>query len=184
MKKRVVVIGAGPVRLGHQRAVAPDQFRVTVERGSAGAASPSTTSTAKHLASSTPRSTDAEAWRGTTNYWHNALIELDDDDLRKAGIEPRGFAPYYQQAWDSSCRRASSTTSIALATPTPRARRRPRDDRPHGSAAHATNAWRLANAWYPHDDIEVILRHARRASSTAASRSPATTDRGASTPIR
>ena len=41
----------------------------------------------------------AEGLGGTTNYWHNALIELDDDDLIKAGIPPRSMAEYYGKAW-------------------------------------------------------------------------------------
>lgn len=36
---------------------------------------------------------------GTTNYWHNALIELDHDDLRGCGLDPTDMAPWYRRAW-------------------------------------------------------------------------------------
>jgi hypothetical protein len=36
---------------------------------------------------------------GTTHYWHNALIELGEDDLRAAGIDASHFRPYYEAAW-------------------------------------------------------------------------------------
>jgi choline dehydrogenase-like flavoprotein len=41
----------------------------------------------------------AQGLGGTTNYWHNALIEMTPADLRKAGISAPALAPYYAQAW-------------------------------------------------------------------------------------
>lgn len=41
----------------------------------------------------------AEGLGGTTNYWHNALIELTSSDLRKAGLNSGSLEPYYSKAW-------------------------------------------------------------------------------------
>lgn len=99
----------------------------------------------------------AEGLGGTTSYWHNALIELDDHDLGKAGIEPRGFAPYYDKAWSfflsadelAECNRARDANRAAVE---------------HGAStvAHMVlpqtrhNAWQLANQRYPGADIPVV----------------------------
>lgn len=105
----------------------------------------------------------AEGLGGTTNYWHNALIELDDKDLRKAGIEPRGFAPYYQKAWDffltkkelDDCNRARDANAASLAGST-------------STIAHMVlpqtrhNAWNLANDRNPGRKIDVVYGHVRK----------------------
>ncbi len=105
----------------------------------------------------------AEGLGGTTNYWHNALIELDDHDLGKAGIEPRGFAPYYQQAW-------SFFLSDAELAECNRARDANRASLEHGAStvAHMVlpqarhNVWHLANARHPGDDIDVVYGHVEK----------------------
>jgi len=110
----------------------------------------------------------AEGLGGTTNYWHNALIELDDHDLHKAGIEPRGFAPYYQQAW-------SFFLSAAELAECNRARDANRASVEHGAStvAHMVlpqarhNVWQLANAKHPGDAIDVVYGHVERISPGA-----------------
>jgi hypothetical protein len=105
----------------------------------------------------------AEGLGGTTNYWHNALIELDDFDLAKAGIEPRGFEPYYRKAW-------SFFLSAEELIECDRARDANRASVESGqcSVAHMVlpqsraNAWHLANARFPGDEIAVVYGHAER----------------------
>jgi hypothetical protein len=105
----------------------------------------------------------AEGLGGTTNYWHNALIELDDKDLAKAGIEPRGFEPYYAKAWSfflsesalDECNRARDANLASV-----------KDGR--ATVAHMVlpqqrhNAWHLANERYPGDDIRIAYGRARK----------------------
>ena len=105
----------------------------------------------------------AEGMGGTTNYWHNALIELDDTDLRKAGIEPRPFEPYYSKAWSfflseselAECKRARDTNEAAV--------------RGTGcTIAHMVlpqtrhNMWELANQRLPGNPIEIVHGRAER----------------------
>jgi hypothetical protein len=140
-----------------------DDFRGHRHRAGARRSRCSTTSTARP-ASSTPSINRAEGLGGTTNYWHNALIELDDHDLGKAGIEPRTIRAYYEQAWSfflsanelAECNRACGG--------------QPRDarDRAVSTVAHMVlpqarhNAWQLANARYPGAPIEVRYGHVDR----------------------
>ncbi len=105
----------------------------------------------------------AEGLGGTTNYWHNALIELDDKDLQKAGIEPRGFASYYQKAWEfflskgelADCNRARDANAASVAGGA-------------STIAHMVlpqtrhNVWNLANQRNPGDKIDVVYGHAQR----------------------
>ena len=94
MKKRVVVIGAGLCGSVVSTLLRNDFDVTVVEQGHK--KKPlfnDVDCTTGELNTSINR---AEGLGGTTNYWHNALIELDDKDLRKAGIEPRGMEPYYQ----------------------------------------------------------------------------------------
>lgn len=105
----------------------------------------------------------AEGLGGTTNYWHNALIELDDIDLAKAGIQPRAFAPYYAKAWSfflsadelAECDRAREANRASV-------------ESGECTVAHMVlpqsraNAWHLANARNPGDDIHVVYGHAER----------------------
>ena len=98
---------------------------------------------------------------GTTNYWHNALVELVPDELRGAGIEPSRFNDYYRQAWSlflsdtdlATCRRIRDANAASL---------------PAGRAAHMVvpqaraNLWEHAHHWFPGDPITVVLGHAER----------------------
>ena len=104
-----------------------------------------------------------EGLGGTTNYWHNALIELDDNDLVKAGIEPKGMRSYYDRAWSfflnasdlAECNKAWEANKASVE---------------HGRAtvAHMVlpqtrhNVWKLANQKYPGDRIEVVYGHAEK----------------------
>jgi len=161
MKKRVVVIGAGLCGSVVSTLLRND-FEVTlVEQGrKKKPLFDDVDCDSGELNTSINR---AEGLGGTTNYWHNALIELDDKDLRKAGIEPRGFAPYYQQAWEfflsknelAECNRARDANAAAL-------------QGARSTIGHMVlpqtrhNAWKLANQRYPGDKIEVVYGHAQR----------------------
>jgi choline dehydrogenase-like flavoprotein len=104
-----------------------------------------------------------EGLGGTTNYWHNALIELDDKDLAKAGIEPRGFASYYKKAWDfflskkelDECNRVRDANAESLKGRT-------------STMAHMVlpqtrhNVWNLANERHPGAEINVVYGHVQR----------------------
>ena len=105
----------------------------------------------------------AQGLGGTTNYWHNALIELDDRDLAKAGIQPRTMAEYYAKAWaffldgrelaDCNRARAANVSSV---------------ESEQCKVAHMVlpqarhNVWHLANKRNPGDDIAVVYGHAER----------------------
>ncbi len=161
MKKRVVVVGAGLCG-SVISALLRDQFHVTVvEQGKKKKPLFDDVDCATgELNTSINR---AEGLGGTTNYWHNALIELDDKDLRKAGIEPRGFAPYYQKAWDfflskgelDDCNRARDANAASLAGG-------------RSTIAHMVlpqtrhNVWTLANAKHRGAKIDVVYGHATR----------------------
>jgi hypothetical protein len=97
---------------------------------------------------------------GTTNYWHNALIELDDDDLVKAGIAPATMRRYYDKAWqfflsqaeidevhrtaDANAKLLASKVSTVGHMILPQTRH---------------NAWKLANAKHPGGEIKVVYGH-------------------------
>lgn len=161
MKKHVIVVGAGLCGslLG---TLLRNDFRVTVvERGrKKRPLFDDIDCDAGELNTSINR---AEGLGGTTNYWHNALIELDDNDLAKAGIDAESFRPYYQQAWElfltkrelDDCNRARDVNAASL-----------RDG--VATIAHMVlpqtrhNAWELANRRYPGDEIGVVYGRARR----------------------
>jgi hypothetical protein len=161
MKKRVVVIGAGLCG-SLLSTLLRDDFEVTlVEQGKKKRPLFDDVDCATgELNTSINR---AEGLGGTTNYWHNALIELDDDDLRKAGIEPRGMARYYEKAWQlflsqaelDECNRARDANEASL-------------DSKVSTVAHMVlpqtrhNAWRLANAKHPGAEIKVVYGHAQK----------------------
>jgi hypothetical protein len=161
MKKRVAIVGAGLCG-SLLAALLRDQFAVTViEQGPKKKPLFDDVDCATgELNTSINR---AEGLGGTTNYWHNALIELDDHDLGKAGIEPRGFASYYQQAWSfflspnelAECNRAWAANRATV-------------ERGASTVAHMVlpqarhNAWQLANARYPGAPIEVRYGHVDR----------------------
>ncbi len=97
MKTRVAIIGAG--LCGSLLAARlRDQFDVTlIEKG----ARPrplfdDVTCADGEVNSSINR---AEGLGGTTAFWHNALIEMTDADLDKAGIPAGALASYYREAW-------------------------------------------------------------------------------------
>lgn len=100
---------------------------------------------------------------GTTNYWHNALIELDDKDLRKAGLDPRGFASYYRQAWDFflSPRELEDTNRARDANATSLSGK-------SATIAHMVlpqtrhNAWTLANQRHPGKPIAIEYGRVQR----------------------
>ena len=161
MKKHVVVVGAGLCGSVLSTLLRND-FKVTVvEQGrKKKPLFDDVDCTTGELNTSINR---AEGLGGTTNYWHNALIELDDNDLVKAGIEPRGMQPYYQKAW-------SFFLSEAELEECNRARDANRTSIEHGEStvAHMVlpqtrhNVWRLANAKNPGDDIDVVYGHAQK----------------------
>jgi hypothetical protein len=169
MKKRVVVIGAGLCGSVVSTLLRNDFDVTVVEQGKK--KKPLFTDvdcTTGEINTSINR---AEGLGGTTNYWHNALIELDDKDLRKAGIEPRGMEPYYQKAWSfflspselAECNRARDTNRAAVTNGA-------------ASVAHMVlpqtrhNVWKLANDKNPGNDIKVVYGHAQRIVPAAGGR--------------
>ena len=161
MKKRVVVIGAGLCG-SLLSTLLRDDFEVTlVEQGVKKRPLFDDVDCATgELNTSINR---AEGLGGTTNYWHNALIELDEHDLRKAGIEPRGMAKYYRMGWElflsraelDECNRARDANEACLKSSV-------------STVAHMVlpqtrhNVWKLANAKHPGSKIEVVYGHAQK----------------------
>ncbi len=100
---------------------------------------------------------------GTTNYWHNALIELDDHDLGKAGISPRTMTEYYDKAWSfflnerelADCNRARDANKSNLETEQCKVAHMVLPQARH-------NVWDLANKKYPGNKIDVIYGHAEK----------------------
>ncbi|MEO6777056.1 MAG: hypothetical protein ABI467_29260 [Kofleriaceae bacterium] len=161
MKKRVVVIGAG--LCGSLLAtLLRDDFAVTVvEQGRK--IKPLFRDVACDTGEVNTSINRGEGLGGTTNYWHNALIELDDHDLAKAGIERRTIAPYYAKAW-------SLFLDDAELAATDRARDANRATLEHGKStvAHMVlpqarhNVWQLANKRHPGGDIAIVYGHAHK----------------------
>jgi hypothetical protein len=161
MKKRVVVIGAGLCGSVVSTLLRNDFHVTVVEQGKK--KKPLFDDVDCDTGELNTSINRAEGLGGTTNYWHNALIELDDKDLRKAGIEPRGFASYYQQAWEfflskkelDDCNRARDANAESL-------------DGSKSTIAHMVlpqtrhNVWNLANQRYPGDNIDVVYGKATR----------------------
>jgi len=161
MKKRVVVIGAGLCGSVVSTLLRNDFDVTVVEQGKK--KKPLFTDVDCDTGELNTSINRAEGLGGTTNYWHNALIELDDHDLRKAGIEPRGMEPYYQKAWSfflspselAECNRARDANHAAVADRT-------------ATVAHMVlpqtrhNAWKLANDRNPGNDIKVVYGHAQK----------------------
>lgn len=161
MKKRVVVIGAGLCGSVVATLLRND-FQVTVvEQGRK--KKPLFDDVDCDTGELNTSINRAEGLGGTTNYWHNALIELDDKDLGKAGIEPRGFASYYQQAWRfflspkdlDDCNRARDANAAALAGRTATIGHMVLPQTRH-------NVWNLANERNKGDKIDVVYGHAQR----------------------
>lgn len=97
MKPRLAIIGAG--LCGSLLAARlRDQFQVTViEKGARRRPLFDDVACAEGEVNSSINR--AEGLGGTTAFWHNALIEMTDADLLKAGIPPAALAPYYREAW-------------------------------------------------------------------------------------
>ncbi|HEV7559154.1 MAG TPA: hypothetical protein VGO00_26955, partial [Kofleriaceae bacterium] len=103
----------------------------------------------------------AEGLGGTTNYWHNALIELDDHDLAKAGIRPSSIQPYYRKAWSFFM-----SDSELAATNTARIANQALLEHGKSTVAHMVlpqtrhNVWNLANKRNPGREIKIVYGHA------------------------
>ena len=99
---------------------------------------------------------------GTTNYWHNALIELDQDDLIGSGIDSDVLAPHYARAWalflsgQEIGKTAAVGASNSAATPG------------QGQVAHMVvpqarvNLWQQADRAFPGNPVQVVYGHAER----------------------
>jgi hypothetical protein len=104
----------------------------------------------------------AEGLGGTTNYWHNALIELTDADLRKAGLASAALDRYYAKAWTfflsedelRECNRVRDANRESV-------------EKGGCTVAHMVlprsraNVWQLANARYPGAEIQVVYGRAQ-----------------------
>jgi choline dehydrogenase-like flavoprotein len=161
MKKRVVVIGAGLCG-SVLAAMLRNDFHVTViEQGAK--KKPLFTDVECATGELNTSINRAEGLGGTTNYWHNALIELDDKDLAKAGIEPGGLRRYYDKAWSfflspselADVNRTGAANQAALAGG-------------EATLAHMVlpqkrhNVWELANERLPGARIDVVYGHAEK----------------------
>ncbi len=161
MKKRVVIIGAGLCGSVLATLLRNDFHVTVVERGKK--KKPLFDDVDCDTGELNTSINRAEGLGGTTNYWHNALIELDEKDLKKAGIEPRGFASYYQQAWEfflsaselDACNKARDANAEAL-----QGRSATIGHMVLPQTRH--NAWTLANQRNPGDNIEVVYGHVNR----------------------
>ena len=103
----------------------------------------------------------AEGLGGTTNYWHNALIELTEANLRKAGIKSGSLEPYYSKAWEfflsaDELRECNRVRDINRKT-----------EKGGCTIAHMvlprsrSNMWQLANARHPGDEIRIVYGKAQ-----------------------
>ena len=160
MKKRVVIVGAG--LCGSLLAtLLRDQFDVTLVEQSE-TARPQFTDLDCDTGELNTSINRGVGLGGTTNYWHNALIELTANDLRKAGIASGSLEPYYSKAWRfflsedelRECNRIRDTNQeiekggceIAhMVLPRSRA-----------------NMWQLANQRYPGADIRIVYGTAEK----------------------
>jgi hypothetical protein len=94
---------------------------------------------------------------GTTNYWHNALIELDERDLLANGLEPAVMRRWYEVAWrlflDEHQRQVVAEAQAGSAVGAIRFR---------GTAARMVvpqrrqNLWHLAQRHFAGDPIPVV----------------------------
>lgn len=100
---------------------------------------------------------------GTTNYWHNALIELESDELLGCGIDPSRFAPFYARAW----RLFLDEQQLALAAATHQANLQAIGHL-SGAVAHMVvpqaraNLWSLAQKAFPGEAVQVLQARAVR----------------------
>ncbi len=158
-KKRVVIVGAGLCG-SVLAALLRNRFHVTVvEQGRT--TRPLFDDIACPAGDVTTSINRAEGLGGTTNYWHNALIELTAADLRKAGIASGSLEPYYSTAWRFFLDEAELARCEQL-------RLRNQEAIEHGRATVAhmvlprqrANVWELASQRYPGDDIDVLIGQA------------------------
>ena len=114
MKKRVAVIGAG-LSGSLMSALLRNDFKVTLieQRKQKRPLFNDIECPEGEVTTSINR---AEGLGGTTNYWHNALIELDDKDLKKAGID-QPSSPTTRRRGRSSSRMPSSPSATAHGMP-------------------------------------------------------------------
>jgi len=161
MKKRVVIIGAGMCGSVLSTLLRNDCQVTVVEQGTK--KKPLFDDVDCDTGELNTSINRAEGLGGTTNYWHNALIELDDKDLAKAGIVPAGFAPYYRKAWefflsqkeldetnrvrDSNAKALDGGTSTIAHMVLPQTRH---------------NVWNLANERHPGAKIDVVYGHVQK----------------------
>ncbi len=105
----------------------------------------------------------AEGLGGTTAYWHNALIEMTDADLQKAGLPAGALASYYHQAWSLFLSDAEYRECERL-----RVRNERSLDGTTSTAAHMVlpreraNLWTLANRRHHGRDVTVLRGTAMR----------------------
>lgn len=161
MKKRIVVVGAG-LSGSLISTLLRDQFKVTlIEQGKK--KRPLFTDIDCPEGEVTSSINRAEGLGGTTSYWHNALIELTDADLRKAGIRSGSLEPYYSKAWSFFLAEDELRECNRL-----RDRNRASLEKGGCTVAHMVlpraraNMWQLANNRYPGSEIEVIYGKAER----------------------
>jgi hypothetical protein len=156
MKKRIVVVGAGLCG-SVLSALLRNHFHITViEQGKR--KQPLYNDVICEQGDVNTSINRAEGLGGTTNYWHNALIELTNSDLQNAGIDPPLFESYYAKAW-----------LLFLSEQEKRDFDRHRDandtatEKESWTIAHMvvpyarSNVWMLANARYPGDAVSVIF---------------------------
>lgn len=160
MKRRIAVIGAGLCG-SLLSALLRDHFHVTViEQGRKKRPLFTDIDCAEGAVNSSINR--SEGLGGTTNYWHNALIELTDADLRKAGVRSGSLEPYYSKAWAlflspnelRECNRVRdiNRNSVEQGGCTLAHMVLPR---------HRENLWHLANARYPGAEPQVVYGKAR-----------------------
>jgi hypothetical protein len=105
----------------------------------------------------------AEGLGGTTNYWHNALIELTDSDLCRAGIDPNRFEAYYAKAWSFFLSDEEKRECEAIRTANTARIKSNVCSVGHLVVPYVrSNAWVLANAHYPGDPIRIIYGKAKK----------------------
>ena len=158
-KKRVVIVGAGLCG-SVLAALLRNRFHVTVvEQGRK--KRPLLDDIACPAGDVTTSINRAEGLGGTTNYWHNALIELTAGDLRKAGILSGSLEPYYSTAWRFFLEDEELARCEQL-----RLRNQEAIEHGHATVAHMvlprnrSNVWELAGRRYPGDPIAVLTGQA------------------------
>jgi hypothetical protein len=161
MKKRVVIVGAGLCGSVMSTLLRNDFDVTVVERGSK--KKPLFDDVDCDTGELNTSINRAEGLGGTTNYWHNALIELDDKDLRKAGIEPSGFAAYYRKAWRFCLSKGELDACDSVRDTNTASLRGGASTVAHMVLPQARhNVWKLANDRYPGNKINVVYGRATR----------------------